>query len=63
MTKQGYDKTEDGKRINNGMLTGKWRVDQYGAWWEYKLDHPKLLDPWRRSHVWVIGEYPKDYYI
>ena len=65
MKKQKYDKTQDGKRIDNipysGTLTGNWECDIYGYWWEYKLDKPDITDAWgQRDHAWIIGEAPND---
>ena len=66
MKKEGFDKTEKGKRIDNisdsGILTGNWKIDHYGYWWEYKLDIPDISETWgQRDHAWIIGDYPCKY--
>ena len=52
---EGYDKTQDGLRVNNiprtGVLTGKYFIDIYGCWWEYITDY--LCE-----RVWIIGDEP-----
>ena len=52
---EGYDKTQDGLRIDNiprtGVLTGKYDRDLCGCWWEYITDDGK-------KEVWIIGDYP-----
>ena len=53
---EGYDKTQDGLKVNNipgtGMATGKYFTDSYGCWWEYIMD-----DSGKR--IWIIGLYPQ----
>ena len=52
---EGYNKTQDGLRIDNipktGVLTGKYEIDFDGGWWEYITDDGK-------KEVWIIGDYP-----
>ena len=52
---EGYDKTQDGLRIDNipktGVLTGKYDMDLCGCWWEYIRDCDEERD-------WIIGDYP-----
>ena len=52
---EGYDKTQDGLRIDNiprtGVLTGKYDIDSCGCWWEYIRDCDE-------EKIWVIGDYP-----
>lgn len=44
---------------DSGTLTGNWKTDLYGCWWEYLLDQPDISETWgQRDHAWIIGEYP-----
>ena len=66
MEKEGFDKTEKGKKVNNipdsGTLTGNWQINNYGCWWEYKLDDPYISETWgKREEAWIIGDYPDKY--
>lgn len=57
MKKEGFDIKQKDKLINNlpkekqGILTGNYKIDFYGCWWEYVLNSTK-------ETVWLIGEYP-----
>jgi hypothetical protein len=54
---KGFRSNRVGKRIDNipdtGTLTGHFKVDYYGCWWEYKLDK-------NNSIRWIVGGYPFD---
>ena len=62
MKMQGYDKTQDGQRIDNnrdkGTLTGNWEIHYHGCYWEYKRDKPKIINTHAGDIGWFIGEYP-----
>ena len=52
---EGYDKTQEGPRIDNipetGVATGRYFTDIYGCWWEYIRDCDE-------EKIWIIGDYP-----
>jgi hypothetical protein len=53
--RKGFDKSQQGKRVDNlprtGHLTGSFKIDLYGCWWEVVED--ETCKPF-----WIIGEYP-----
>ena len=63
MKTQGHDKTQAGAQIDNipdnGTMTGHWKIDFYGCWWEYKLDKPSNVDD-QKPIAWIIGDYPNN---
>jgi len=63
MKKTGHDETQKGKRIDNipdsGTLTGVWKIDTYGCWWQYVRDQKKSVYG-RELITWIIGEYPNE---
>ena len=62
----GFDKTKVGQKIDHiprtGTLTGLWKSNFYGCWWEYKYEQPDLgISAYGdiRTHGWLKGEHPK----
>jgi len=51
---EGYDKTQEGLRIDNiprtGVATGRYFTDFYGCWWEIIIEN--------YGKLWIIGNYP-----
>ena len=58
--KQGYDHTQKGLSVDNlptpnkGKLTGQYKIDLYGCWWEVKRED--------KTTFWMIGEYSESFY-
>ena len=56
MNKTGFVKSEKNQRIDNipdtGTLTGNYKIDHYGCWWEYLQDTGEI--------AWIIGDYPNE---